>query len=136
MKQVDIDRLVEKYLGIPYKHGGRNLDGLDCLGLVYCFYRDAGINVPDGDGEEYPTEWWKTDPERYIRGIKEHGKEVSVEQLRPLDLVYFRMGGQITHAGIMVDMECFIHTLEDRAVGVEHLHSGWKRRLAGARRFE
>lgn len=35
------------YLGVPFKHRGRDSRGLDCAGLVWCAYRDAGIVLPD-----------------------------------------------------------------------------------------
>lgn len=35
------------YMGTPFKHRGRDLRGLDCAGLVWCSYRDAGITLPD-----------------------------------------------------------------------------------------
>jgi cell wall-associated NlpC family hydrolase len=130
-----IDQVVSKYIGIPYAHGGRDLTGLDCLGLCICIYNEFGINIPNGDGSEYPPDWFKTDPERYIRGILQHGKAVSVDELKPLDFVYFKMAGIITHAGIMVDYSRFIHVLENRTVCIEWLNSSWRRRLIGARRF-
>lgn len=35
------------YLGVPFKHRGRDSRGLDCAGLVWCSYRDAGVTLPD-----------------------------------------------------------------------------------------
>ena len=35
------------YLGVPFKYRGRDARGLDCAGLVWCSYRDAGIELPD-----------------------------------------------------------------------------------------
>src|SRR5690606_13490891 len=69
-----IDAAIVAHVGIPYRHGGRGADGLDCLGLVISFYRFVGIEVPDGDGQPYPPDWWETDPSRYLRGILAHGR--------------------------------------------------------------
>src|SRR5690606_16017694 len=71
-----IDAAIAAHVGIPYRHGGRGPDGLDCLGLVASFYRTVGIEVPDSDGTPYPPDWWRTDPNRYLRRIMEHGKPV------------------------------------------------------------
>lgn len=130
-----IEGLVQKYVGIPYRHAGRSLSGLDCLGLVHLFYRDCGIYVPDGDGASYDRDWFKQDAERYLRGILKHGVAVQITKLQVLDFVYFTMGGVVTHAGVMLDSERFIHVLEGRSVCVSRLNSMWRRRLAGARRF-
>lgn len=43
-------RLVEAaraYLGVKFRHRGRNRLGLDCAGLLKVTYRDCGINLPD-----------------------------------------------------------------------------------------
>lgn len=97
-------------------------------------YRAFGIALPDGDGQPIAPDWWQRDPDRYLRGLLQHGEAVSGE-LRPLDLVYFRIGGVVRHAGVMVDTQRFIHVLEHRPVMVTRLGSWWSRRLAGARRI-
>lgn len=111
------------------------MTGLDCLGLVHLFYKDCGIHVPDGDGREYSLDWTKTDPQRYLRGLLTVGRAVKVDELKPLDLVYFRVGKNITHGGIMVDTRNFIHSLLHYGVRVSPLNLAWRRRLAGARRL-
>lgn len=35
------------YLGTPFKHRGRDARGLDCAGLVWRAYADAGLVMPD-----------------------------------------------------------------------------------------
>jgi len=131
-----IESVVRELVGVPYVHAGRDpAAGLDCLGLIHVFYKRFGISVPDGDGAPYERDWFRRDPVRYLRGILQHGKPVDPDDLQPLDFVYFFMGGAVTHAGVMVDSERFIHVLEGRAVSVSRLSSMWRRRLVGARRF-
>lgn len=39
---------MEGLVGIPYRTGGRSLEGLDCVGLVLTYYaRQFGIVLPD-----------------------------------------------------------------------------------------
>lgn len=136
MDQKMIEQLVDKYLGIPYRHLGRDLNGVDCLGLAYLFYKDCGIDIPDNDGSLYEADWFVKDPERYVRGIRRLGIEVPLNQIQPLDFVYFRMGrGVITHGGVMVTSNAFIHVLERTRVHISPLDFKWRRRLAGARRI-
>jgi len=35
------------YLGTPFVHRGRSRRGLDCVGLAWCAYRDAGLTLAD-----------------------------------------------------------------------------------------
>ncbi|NLM37457.1 MAG: C40 family peptidase [Firmicutes bacterium] len=130
-------QIARQFLGIPYRHGGRDREGLDCVGLAHLFYRELGIKVPDSDGRPYPTDWYKKDPERLLQGLLKVGRAVDLktEPLQPLDLVYFRMGGAITHAGVMVDQRSFLHVLTRKTVEITPLTLAWKRRLQGARRL-
>jgi probable lipoprotein NlpC len=130
-----ISKLVKRYEGIPYVQGGRSLSGLDCLGLAHLFYKDLGIDFPDGDGKVYTDRWVFEDPNRYLRGVLTVGKEVLNDLLRPLDFVYFRIGRFISHGGVMVDSKHFIHVLQEQTVHVSELNRRWSRRLVGARRL-
>lgn len=131
------EQIARQFLGIPYRHGGRDREGLDCVGLVHLFYQELGIKVPDTDGRPYSTDWYKKDPERLLRGLLQVGRPVDLktEPLQPLDLVYFRMGGAITHAGVMIDQHSFLHVLTRKTVQISSLNPAWKRRLQGARRL-
>ncbi len=130
-----IAAIARKYLGVPYRNGGRDLNGLDCLGLAYLFYKDCGITIPDGDGQEYSSKWVYEDPERYLRGVQKAGREVPLHEIRPLDFVYFRIGRYISHGGVMVDEHQFIHVLQNTRVHLTPLNWVWHRRLVGVRRF-
>lgn len=35
------------FVGVPFKHRGRNRKGLDCAGLVWCAYDQLGVKHPD-----------------------------------------------------------------------------------------
>lgn len=131
------EEAAREFLGIPYRHGGRDRTGLDCLGLASLFYKKLGIDLPAGDGRPYTTDWYKSDPERFRRGLEQIGRAVDLktEPLAPLDLVYFRVGGAITHAGVMINRHSFLHVMNGQEVRISPLTFAWKRRLQGARRL-
>lgn len=137
MAQNQYAEAAREFLGIPYRHGGRDRKGLDCLGLAHLFYKKMGINLPAGDGRPYTTDWYKNDPERLRRGLERIGRAVDLktEPLEPLDLVYFRIGGAITHAGVMIDRHSFLHVMTGQKVRISPLTPAWKRRLQGAHRL-
>jgi len=130
---------VDKYIGIPYKHNGRKLeDGLDCWGLVLAIYKELDITIPvsDGTGEIDPY-WYKKEPDRYWRFLQQLGDPVNLDQLQSMDIVYFALidGTIISHAGVMLDQNRFIHTLQRRNCRVNRMDRFWRKKFCGARRL-
>jgi cell wall-associated NlpC family hydrolase len=65
-------RVALRYLGVPYVWAGNDADGFDCSGLVMDVFSQLGVNLPHNAALQY-----------------DHGVDVSREQLRPGDLVFF-----------------------------------------------
>ena len=133
-----INELIPKYKKAKFVHNGRDLrEGIDCLGFIILFYNEFGIEIPNDDGKVIDKDWYKKDPDRYIRGIKNFSdNEVSKEDLKPLDMVYFALSRDIiTHTGIMINNKEFIHMSPRSGFLISKLERGWRRRLKGAVRF-
>lgn len=129
------EQLAGELVGIPYKHNGRSVDGFDCLGLVWYVYTQLGIPFPSGDGSPIEDNWHESDPDRYLRGLLDVGANAT-EPLQPLDLVYFRIiNNAVTHSGVLITSDRFLHVLEGRTVQLTKLHGFWKAKFAGARRL-
>ena len=108
-------------LGAPYKYGGISPDqGFDCSGLVCWTYAQCGITMP------------RTSREQMSRG-----RPVSRAQLRPGDLVGFRISRRRTHTGIYIGDGKFIHSPNTgEKVREESLSTPyWKSRLTAMRRI-
>lgn len=130
-----IRELLEKYKNAKFLHNGRSLEeGIDCLGFVILFYRDLGVELPKDDGKPIEEDWYKKDPNRYIRAIKSLGfKEVKYRDLRPLDMVYFAISKNIiTHTGIMINDKEFAHMSPNKGFLISKLERGWLARARGA----
>lgn len=124
-------RVVETALeamGEPYRWGANSSDrGFDCSGLVWYAYRSHGIDIP-----------------RVSRDQARAGRDVppEVARLRPGDILLFGDGaGRVTHVGLYVGEERFIHSTSSGGVTVSSLDPGadayqrwWVRRWVGARR--
>ncbi|MFW6145690.1 MAG: NlpC/P60 family protein [bacterium] len=127
------NEIIEKYVGQPYKHNGRN-EYLDCLGLIISFLSEHGIKLPEDDGRVIEKEWYKKDPRRLIRGLKEYAAvNIPANKLRPLDVVVFEFEGIPRHMGVMISRSKFIHARENKKVAVirlkhykRFLHSCWR----------
>lgn len=110
----------ETYLGVPYRYGGLDRDGLDCSGLVFSVFRKHGIRLPRTSAQQSRT-----------------GDPVSADALRAGDLVFFgNRQGRVNHVGIYAGKGRFIHaSTSRRSVRYDSLTKGYFRdRYMGARR--
>ena len=83
----------EKLLGLPYRWGGAGPADFDCSGLVFFAYQQIGERVPRTVAEQFHAAS-PVDPNRLRRG----------------DLLFFReSGGDVSHVGIFLGGETFIH---------------------------
>ena len=134
-----IEKVARSMVGIPYKHNGRDEDGLDCWGLVYVFFKRIRIKLPlDDGGEAAPDNWYKTNPDRYKKGLETLGEEVGhYRNLQPLDIPYFRLyRNVVTHTGVMLDDEHFLHVLNEKEVSIATIKRKiWHRKYDGAIRL-
>ncbi|WP_425447790.1 C40 family peptidase [Dethiothermospora halolimnae] len=133
-----IKNLIPKYRNAKFKHNGRSLEeGIDCLGFIILFYREFGVDIPNDDGRPIEEDWYKKEPDRYIRAIKNMNlKEVKVKDLQPLDMVYFAVSRNIiTHTGIMINKRQFIHMSPKSGFLISKLERHWLRRFRGAMRI-
>lgn len=112
--------LAAAMIGIPYVYGGQTPEGFDCSGLVFYAYRETGIDVPRTSLAQYRA-----------------AKRIPVSAAQPGDLVFFRIGRQISHVGIYVGNNRFIHSPETgQTVKINDLDDEYyKKRFAGAGRI-
>ena len=114
-------------LGSPYKWGGTAANGFDCSGLIQYAYAQHGLRLP-----------------RMSRDQATAGSEVApvVEALKPGDILLFaaRPGGGVTHVGMYVGEQKFIHS-SNTGVKLSRLEvhdaegAWWLSRWVGARRI-
>jgi len=121
----DIVITARKYLGVPHCMGGTSMKCIDCSGLLVAVFARHGIKLPHSSEEQA----------RYGRIITDMGK------LQKGDLVFFirsyRTNRFITHSGIYVGENKFIHTSTSLGVTITSLDDPWwkEKYLFGTRIF-
>ncbi len=107
-------------VGVPYRYGGNSPSGFDCSGLVQYSYLQAGVITPRTTGQLWST-----------------AQPVSNTELRKGDLLFFRIGGKMSHVGLYVGGRRFVHAPQSgRSVSVASLDAPYYRRaLIGAGRI-
>ena len=95
-KQKAVVDEAKKYLGVPYVWGGSSPAGFDCSGLVQYVYKHAqGVNI---------------DLPRTTDGQQNVGKAVSLNDLKPGDLLFWQEGSQPAyHSAIYIGDGEYIH---------------------------
>ena len=115
-------RILQKYLGRPYKGNSKYRQGMDCSMFTYQVFRDFNRTyLPLKASEQY-----------------REGVEVPRTRLRFGDLVFFKTdrSGRITHVGIYVGDKDFIHSSSSNGVIISGMSEAyWAKRYAGARRI-
>ncbi|MGN0236863.1 MAG: C40 family peptidase [Lepagella sp.] len=104
------------WIGTPYKYGGdKRGEGTDCSGMVMRVYEKAAdIKLP-----------------RSSRDQADFCETVKSKDVKKGDLVFFATGkdpNRVSHVGIVVDDDSFIHASSSKGVVVSHLSSDYYRR--------
>lgn len=92
-----------KYIGLPWKSGGRTPEGLDCVGLVALFLKEEfGFVAPVPKSEN------NGDAERFLAGRK-----FITEDLKRGDVVFFAKKGRgISHVGVWLGGGKLLHIVQ------------------------
>jgi hypothetical protein len=118
-----------KYIGIPFKDKGRDINGIDCWGLARLIYKqEYNIDLPN-----FSTDYEENDTLRMqdlIAQYKEGWEKIET----PIEgcLILFNIMGSETHIGIAVSDTHFVHSREGMDSAIESFDSfKWNKRISG-----
>lgn len=122
-----------QYIGIPFKSGGRDRDGIDCWGLARLIYQEQySINLPS-----FSAEYTEGDTDRMTELLAQY-REGWENTTTPKegDLVLIRVNGAETHIGVALDSERFIHVKKGTDTCIERFNSiAYSKRIVGYFRY-
>lgn len=109
----DIIKTARQYMGVPHCMGGTTMKCMDCSGLLVTVFARHGIRLPHNSEEQ-----------------ARYGKIVTGKnELKKGDLVFFIKSYStrffITHSGIYIGNNKFIHTSSKSGVTITSLNDPW-----------
>lgn len=92
-----VNRDPNQYVGIPYKPGGRDMNGLDCWGLVLLFFREQlAITLPDWEKSLNDIKQMTTGRDDLLK----QGQAVELIKPKNYAIVLQSRGPMAMHAGV------------------------------------
>ncbi|MET0464188.1 MAG: NlpC/P60 family protein [Chitinophagaceae bacterium] len=112
---------VDEWYGTRYKLGGNSKAGIDCSAFVQAVYISAfALTLPRTAKEQYKA-----------------SRIISSTELKEGDLVFFNTRGGVSHVGIYLQNNKFIHASTSQGVTVSDMFDAYyMRRFIGAGRIE
>lgn len=111
--------IIEDWWGTPYRMGGTSLKGIDCSAFVQTLMLGVfSLSLP------------RTAREQYVLS-----ESVSMFDLKEGDLVFFNTRGGVSHVGVYLQNNKFVHASTSGGVMISDLNDNyWGRKLIGAGR--
>lgn len=110
------------YLGVKWRHLGRDRHGVDCVGLLLCAARDVGMSPPQPD----PYARGHRGPQM-LAAVRNVGRQVPITERRLGDVLVFRDVRFCAHLGVLsmkYGVEHVINARTDRGKVIEEPMAG------------
>lgn len=119
LSNVKMLKLIDEWWGVRYCMGGSTKDCIDCSAFTQIIISNVyGINMPRTSREQYSA-----------------GDKIGMEELEEGDLVFFSSGGEISHVGIYMLNNKFVHASTSGGVMFNDLNDiYWREKFKGAAR--
>lgn len=120
--------LIDKYLGVPFLHKGRTMQGCDCYGFVILVYKDLGFDL--FDLEKYDKKWSFKGKNILIENYHRQWKKI--EKPATFDTVMFwGCKRTVDHGGIVLSDNRFIHCCKAGTVVARLEDQRWQNKVQG-----
>lgn len=119
LKNLPLLNFIEDWFGTRYKYGGETKRGIDCSALTGSLLMAVyGFTIPRTARQQY-----------------ESSEKIKREELQEGDLVFFNTTGGISHVGVYLDNDYFVHASSSQGVTITSLNDPYfAKRYIGAGR--
>ncbi len=121
VQNIDLFSMIDEWFGTRYRYGGSTKDGIDCSALMQILYSDAyGVSLPRTAREQFGF-----------------SKRISRAEIREGDLIFFNTTGGVSHVGMYLQNNKFVHASSGNGVTISDLYDDyWMRKFIGVGRVE
>lgn len=111
---------IDNWFGTRYRYGGTTKDGIDCSAFVQVLF-----------SSHYKIGMPRTAQDQYESTVR-----IPREELKEGDLVFFNTRGGVSHVGIYLQNNKFVHSSTSEGVTITDLDDNyWGRRIVGFGRY-
>ena len=121
LKNVKLFGFIDEWYGTPYRYGGTTKKGVDCSAFSQYLFSDVyGITLPRTARDQYKLT-----------------NRISRTELREGDLIFFNTRGGVSHVGVYLQNNKFVHASTSGGVTISDIfESYWVKRFIGVGRIK
>lgn len=120
IQNLDLFKIIDDWFGTKYRLGGTTKDGIDCSAFMQVLFTALyGVALPRTAREQYSF-----------------SKLVSRAEIRQGDLVFFNTVGGVSHVGMYLQNNKFVHASSGGVTISDLYEDYWMKRFLGVGRVE
>ena len=117
---ISLLKLMDEWFGTRYRLGGTSKTGIDCSALMQVFFTALyGVSLPRTAREQYQA-----------------SRRISRTELKEGDLVFFNTTGGVSHVGMYLQNNKFVHASSSGVTISDLFEDYWMKRFIGVGRME